>query len=157
MDGTQLNTFGSRNTAPTAMASQIKFLFPVIVNLFVKFSSRSISSETFFLSTNKKIVVRNIMAITQGKKLCSSVQKNGTPFKKPRNNGGSPIGVKEPPTLLTMKMKKTIWYGFTRSLFSLTNGRISNMEAPVVPITLAIIAPITSRIAFALGVDLRST
>jgi len=36
-----------------------------------------------------------------------NVQKKGTPCKNPRNNGGSPIGVKTPPILLTKKIKKT--------------------------------------------------
>ena len=35
------------------------------------------------------------------------VQKNGTPRRKPRNRGGSPSGVSEPPMLATRKMKKT--------------------------------------------------
>jgi hypothetical protein len=36
------------------------------------------------------------------------VQKKETPFKKPRNNGGSPSGVNEPPIFATRNMKKTI-------------------------------------------------
>ena len=36
------------------------------------------------------------------------VQKNGTLLKKPRNSGGSPTGVRHPPMLATMKMKKII-------------------------------------------------
>ena len=35
------------------------------------------------------------------------VQKKSTPFRNPRNNGGSPSGVSEPPMLATRKMKKT--------------------------------------------------
>ena len=34
------------------------------------------------------------------------VQKNGTPWMKPRNSGGSPSGVRAPPMLATRKMKK---------------------------------------------------
>jgi hypothetical protein len=34
------------------------------------------------------------------------VQKNGTPFKKPINNGGSPMGVSNPPKFEIKKMKK---------------------------------------------------
>ena len=33
-------------------------------------------------------------------------QKKGTPRKNPKNNGGSPIGVNEPPMLLTIKIFK---------------------------------------------------
>ena len=36
-----------------------------------------------------------------------TVQKKSTPFKKPRKSGGSPSGVREPPTLLTKKIKNT--------------------------------------------------
>ena len=35
-------------------------------------------------------------------------QKKLTPLRKPRNRGGSPNGVSEPPMLLTRKMKKTM-------------------------------------------------
>ena len=35
------------------------------------------------------------------------VQKKSTPCRKPRNSGGSPSGVSEPPMLETRKMKNT--------------------------------------------------
>ena len=35
------------------------------------------------------------------------VQKKSIPCKKPKNKGGSPRGVKEPPILATRKIKKT--------------------------------------------------
>ena len=38
------------------------------------------------------------------------VQKKGTPARKPRKSGGSPSGVRAPPTLATSEMKKTtVW------------------------------------------------
>ena len=36
-----------------------------------------------------------------------SVHRNGTPARYPRKSGGSPMGSRVPPMLLTMKMKKT--------------------------------------------------
>ena len=43
-----------------------------------------------------------------GKNIAVVVQKKSTPFKNPRNKGGSPSGVSEPPILATKKMKKTM-------------------------------------------------
>ena len=40
---------------------------------------------------------------------CWITQKNSTPLKNPRNNGGSPIGVNAPPILLTKKIKNIMW------------------------------------------------
>jgi hypothetical protein len=40
--------------------------------------------------------------------MCSKTHKKGIPFKNPKNNGGSPIGVNEPPKLLMINIKKTI-------------------------------------------------
>ena len=36
------------------------------------------------------------------------VQKKSTPFKKPKNRGGSPNGVSDPPIFATKKIKNTI-------------------------------------------------
>jgi hypothetical protein len=36
------------------------------------------------------------------------VQKKFIPLRNPRNSGGSPNGVKEPPILATRKIKKTM-------------------------------------------------
>jgi hypothetical protein len=36
------------------------------------------------------------------------VQKKETPFKNPRNKGGSPNGVNEPPIFATRNIKNTI-------------------------------------------------
>ena len=36
------------------------------------------------------------------------VQKKSIPFKKPKNNGGSPKGVNEPPIFETRKIKNII-------------------------------------------------
>ena len=40
--------------------------------------------------------------------MLNKVHVKSTPFKNPKNNGGSPIGVKEPPILDTKKIKNTI-------------------------------------------------
>ena len=80
------------------------------------------------------------------------VQKKSTPFKKPKNNGGSPNGVKEPPIFATKNIKNTnICTFFFRHLFALINGRISNIDAPVVPIQEAIPVPMSKNITFNLG------
>ena len=66
------------------------------------------------------------------------VQKKLTPFRKPRNNGGSPNGVNEPPILATRKIKKTIVCTlYCRFALARMSGLINNMAAPVVPIQLA--------------------
>lgn len=51
------------------------------------------------------------MVNTQSYHMFWSVQKNGTPLRKPRYSGGSPMGVMLPPQLLTMKMNSTMWMG----------------------------------------------
>ncbi len=66
--------------------------------------------------------------------------------------GGSPIGVSAPPTLDTMKMKKTTWNALIRTLFIRIHGRISTIEAPVVPMKLAATAPTARKTTFASGV-----
>ena len=75
-------------------------------------------------------------------KRCCRVQKKSTPFKKPKNKGGSPNGVSEPPALDTMKIKNTTtWATCLRLSLALIRGRIMSMEAPVVPMKLAKNAP----------------
>ena len=81
----------------------------------------------------------------------ATVQKNGTPRRKPRNSGGSPIGVSAPPTLETMKMKKMMWYALSRPALRRIKGRIKSIEAPVVPMKLLRTAPTRSNIEFARG------
>ena len=46
--------------------------------------------------TTMKIIGSNIAFV---------VQKKSTPFRKPRNNGGSPSGVNDPPIFATKKIK----------------------------------------------------
>jgi hypothetical protein len=91
------------------MPNHRKFLEPIKEILFVKLSSLPSLFDFLFLeSTMKNIKLNNKTPTTQGKKLLVNVQKKGMPLRKPKNNGGSPIGVKEPPILLTIKMKNTI-------------------------------------------------
>ena len=66
------------------------------------------------------------------------VQKKSTPFRNPRNSGGSPSGVSAPPMLPTRKMKKTTTcVRCRRASLARSSGRIISIDAPVVPITLA--------------------
>ena len=62
------------------------------------------------------------------------------------------MGVRQPPTFDTMKMKKTTWCAVRRYLFIRSHGRISSIEAPVVPSKLASTAPRNRKITFARGV-----
>ena len=73
------------------------------------------------------------------------VQKKSTPRRKPRNSGGSPSGVSEPPMFETRKMKNTTtWTLCRRSSLARSTGRIITIEAPVVPMRLASTAPMRS-------------
>ena len=75
-----------------------------------------------------------------------------TPFKKPKNNGGSPIGVNEPPILETKNIKNTIkWTLFFLHIFARIKGLINSIEAPVVPIIEANDVPIKRRHVFSFG------
>ncbi len=88
--------------------------------------------------------------------MCRVVQKNSTPFRKPRNSGGSPSGVSEPPALATRKMKKTTTCATWRRLsLARSSGRISSIAAPVVPITLARQVPSARIPVFSFGVPCR--
>ena len=62
------------------------------------------------------------------------------------------MGVSAPPQFETMKMKKTMWNALIRILFIRIHGRISTMEAPVVPITFAISAPMARKTTLSSGV-----
>ena len=73
-----------------------------------------------------------------GSNMAFVVQKKSTPFRKPRNNGGSPRGVNDPPMFATKKIKNTTMCTLCfRSLLALSRGLIKSMAAPVVPIQLA--------------------
>src|SRR5690606_26474675 len=102
-------TLGSINTAMMMMANQTKFFVPLIVTLLLYTISSGMSAlSLFFLSMMYKMTAIAIIPNANATILCNNVQKKGTPFKKPKNKGGSPIGVNEPPTLLTIKIKKTM-------------------------------------------------
>ena len=89
---------------------------------------------------------------SMGKNIADVVQKKSTPFKKPRNNGGSPKGVKDPPILATRKIKNTITCTLLfRSLLARIRGRIKSMAAPVVPIQLANTVPNKMTPVFTIG------
>ena len=80
-------------------------------------------------------------------------QKKSTPFKKPKNNGGSPSGVSAPPILATKNIKNTtVCTLFFLHLFALNKGLINSIAAPVVPIQDANIVPINISNVFPLGV-----
>ena len=91
------------------------------------------------------MISRGIDTKIIGNKRLVVVQKKLTPFKKPKNKGGSPSGVSAPPILETRKIKNTnIWTLLFLSLFDLINGLINNIDAPVVPIHEAKIVPINN-------------
>ena len=74
---------------------------------------------------------------------CGAASRKVHALRKPRNSGGSPSGVSEPPALETMKMKNTTTWALWRRLsLARISGRISSMDAPVVPMKLASTAPI---------------
>ena len=80
---------------------------------------------------------------------CVVVQKKSTPLRKPRNSGGSPSGVSAPPMFDTRKMKNTkTWTLCRRSSLARIIGRISSIEAPVVPIQPASTVPIARSAVF---------
>ena len=88
-----------------------------------------------------------------GKNNALVVQKKLMPCKKPKNRGGSPRGVNEPPILATRKMKKImVWTLFLRFLFERRIGRISSIAAPVVPIHDAKTVPMNKISVFTFGV-----
>ena len=81
------------------------------------------------------------------------VQKKSTPLRKPRNNGGSPSGVSEPPIFATKNIKNTtICTLCFLSLLALRRGLIRSIAAPVVPIQLASIVPTKIIAVFMIGV-----
>ena len=91
--------------------------------------------------------------ITIGTNNAFVVQKKLTPCKKPRNSGGSPKGVNEPPTFATKKIKNTMTCVlFSLQALALINGLISSIADPVVPIHEAKIVPIVSIAVFNFGV-----
>lgn len=87
-----------------------------------------------------------------GTSIAFVVQKKLTPFRNPKNNGGSPSGVNEPPIFATKKIKNTITCTLCfRHILARINGRISSIAAPVVPIQLARIVPIKIIPVFTIG------
>ena len=88
-----------------------------------------------------------------GKNIALVVQKKSTPLRKPKNKGGSPNGVNEPPIFATRNMKNTTtWTLYFLSLFARKSGLINSIAAPVVPIQLANIVPIKIIPVFIIGV-----
>jgi hypothetical protein len=62
-----------------------------------------------------------------------------------------------PPMFETTKMKKiTVWVTRVRSRLVISSGRISSIEAPVVPTNEASRAPIARKVVFTTGVASRS-
>ena len=61
-----------------------------------------------------------------------------------------------PPMLLTAKMKKTaVCWACVRSELALSSGRMSTMEAPMVPMKLARTAPVAKKARLVRGVATR--
>ena len=75
----------------------------------------------------------------------------------PIRSGGSPIGVRHPPMLETIKIKNImIWLFLFLQEFILITGRTISILAPVVPIQLDKRVPKASRQAFTLGEPAKS-
>ncbi|KZR98473.1 Uncharacterized protein APZ42_006099, partial [Daphnia magna] len=103
-------------------------------------------------SSTKKMVSKLPTRNRVSGKMVLMVQKKSTPFKKPKNKGGSPKGVKDPPALETMKMKNTTTCATCLRLsLARMSGRMSNIEAPVVPMKLASTAPMARMAVFSPG------
>src|SRR2546430_16024112 len=86
-------------------------------------------------SRTKKTSRINPTVVDHGRQQCCNVQENGTPLRKPSNNGG-PTGKNAPAKLLTTKKKKTMCMGAIRLRFIAIHGRVNSNDAPVVPIRL---------------------
>ena len=98
------------------------------------------------------MVSKEITMNSIGMNMAFVVQKKSTPFRNPRNSGGSPNGVSDPPILATRNIKKTITCTLCwRCLFARIKGRINNIAAPVVPIQLAKTVPTKIIITFTIG------
>ena len=97
---------------------------------------------------NNRIDTRSIGSI-----IILVVQKKSTPFRNPKNSGGSPKGVSAPPILATRKIKNTIVCTVcSLQIFARNTGRIKSIAAPVVPIQDASIVPINISIVLLCGV-----
>ena len=76
---------------------------------------------------------------------------------KPMRSGGSPTGVRLPPRLETIKMKKImIWLLLLRQEFIFSTGRTISILEPVVPIQLDSTVPMERRTTFTQGEPARS-
>ena len=88
------------------------------------------------------MIIKEITIKSIGINIALVVQKKSTPFKKPKNKGGSPNGVSDPPMFATKKIKNTTTCTLCfLSLFALRRGLIKSIAAPVVPIQLAKTVP----------------
>ena len=91
-----------------------------------------------------------------GRSMAFVVQKKLIPFKNPRNRGGSPRGVRDPPIFATRNMKNIIMCTLLAlHLFALSSGLIRSIAAPVVPIHEANSVPIDNKIRLRIGVPTR--
>ena len=80
---------------------------------------------------------------SMGAKHRVQVHRKSTPLRKPRNSGGSPSGVSEPPILADQEDEEHERHGSCArgADWRGSCGRISTMEAPVVPRKLAVSVP----------------
>ena len=100
-------------------------------------------------SRPKKITNKQTTIKSMGANIADVVQKKLTPFKNPKNNGGSPRGVSDPPMFATKNIKNTIMCTlFFLCSFALINGLIRSIAAPVVPIQLARAVPMKMIMVF---------
>ena len=74
-------------------------------------------------------------------------------MEETQKSGGSPRGVKDPPTFATRKIKNTtIKVLFFLYALALKKGLIMSIAAPVVPIQEAKMVPMSSMMTFTMGV-----
>ena len=72
--------------------------------------------------------------INTGISMCLTVHMKSTPFRNPKNRGGSPKGVRPPPIFATKKNEENHDVNAVVAfMVGFQSGRIINIAAPVVP------------------------
>jgi len=143
------------STAATTAASSGKLIHPSMAIGVARGASPARGGSRRQSTESRAKYTASSVAATKsvGSANARVVQKKSMPFRKPMNSGGSPSGVSAPPTLPTSTMKNTTeWTTCRRPAFAVSSGRISSIEAPVVPMKLASDAPSASSAVLTAGV-----
>ena len=94
------------NTEPITPTNSNKLMDPFIPSFSSVTGTEWISSRLKRnVSKAKKIANKQTAIKSMGRNIADVVQKKSTPLRKPKNKGGSPNGVNEPPILATRKIK----------------------------------------------------